>query len=333
MTTTHPPVRKPREARTAQGSAPVRLAALPADPRSVAITDLTVRTDDGALLTVALHRPAGEPAQGEATGGRDEATGTPDAGPVIVLAHGWAASRAVWHTTATLLAGAGHTVASYDQRGHATSTGESGSVSIERLAQDLGAVVDAVAGTRPVVVVGHSGGGYAALAYAARLHAEQPETAADRLVGLVLASTAAHGQETPANEVGMMGSKKFSRALGIGWLGRRLLGKTHGPAATFEARERSRHLFATTRPAIRAAFFASTQDMDQRDGLPRIDTPTTVVTGTLDKIVDPSHSRTLQQHLPQATLHTIADAGHMLPLECPQQLAEHARALATRAAR
>ncbi|MFJ9461656.1 alpha/beta fold hydrolase [Kitasatospora sp. NPDC101447] len=289
----------------------VEIPALPAD-HAVTATDHTATTDDFARLAITVHQPA-----------------TPDlARPLVVLVHGWAASRTVWHSTASQLAAAGHTVATYDQRGHGSSTVGREAIGIERLARDLDAVVGTLTTPeRPVVVVGHSGGGYAALAWAAQLSAARPADAGRRIAGLVLVSTASHGQETPANEVKMMGSQLFSRALRTPWLGRKLLGQTHGPRATLEAREANRRLFARTLPQTRAACFASTQEMDHRAGLAGITAPTVVITGTEDKVVKPSFSQELAAALPQATLHEVPGTGHMLPLETPRFIAHHTHQL------
>ncbi|MEU9048602.1 MULTISPECIES: alpha/beta fold hydrolase [unclassified Kitasatospora] len=289
----------------------VGIPALPAD-YAVTATDHAATTDDFARLAITVHQPE-----------------TPDpTRPLVVLVHGWAASRTVWHSTAHQLAAAGHTVATYDQRGHASSTVGREPISIERLGRDLGTVVRTLTtAERPVVVVGHSGGGYAALAWAAGLPVSRTAGAGGRLAGLVLVSTASHGQDTPASEVKMMGSQLFSRALRTPWLGRRLLGQTHGPRATLEAREANRRLFASTLPQTRAACFASTQQMDQRAGLAGITAPTVVITGTEDKVVKPAFSQELVSALPQATLHKVVGVGHMLPLETPQHIAHHVHQL------
>ncbi|WP_078892053.1 alpha/beta fold hydrolase [Streptomyces sp. NRRL S-350] len=289
----------------------VEIPTLPTD-HAVITTDHTATTDDNARLALTVHRP-----------------GTPDPGrPLVVLVHGWAASRTVWHDTARCLAAAGHTVASYDQRGHASSTAGREPISIGRLARDLDAVVGTLTTPeRPVVVVGHSGGGYAALAWATELAASRPAGGRGRLAGLVLVSTAAHGQRTPANEVKMMGSRLFSRALRTPWLGRKLLGQTHGPLAGPEAREANRRLFARTRPQTRAACFASTGEMDHRAGLARISTPAVVITGTEDKVVKPAFSQELASALPQATLYELPGVGHMVPLESPGQIAHRVHQL------
>ncbi|MGW2254829.1 alpha/beta fold hydrolase [Kitasatospora sp. NPDC001660] len=279
-------------------------------------TDRTITTDDGARLAVTLHHPE---------------TPAPD-GPLVVLVHGWAASRTIWHAVAQQLTAAGHTVAAYDQRGHAASTTGEQPLSIARLGQDLATVVDTLSPERPVVVAGHSGGGYAALAYAAHLHTTTPDAAPQRLAALLLASTAAHDQVTPAGEIRMMGSQLFTRALRVPWLGRQLLSKTHAPTAAHATREQNRQLFANTPPAIRAAYFGATHDMDLRPQLARITTPTAVLTGTQDKIVNPNHSHHLTQALPDTQLHTIPRSGHNLPLESPERITHHITGLIARTA-
>ncbi|MEV8329039.1 alpha/beta hydrolase [Kitasatospora sp. NPDC056731] len=277
----------------------------------VTITDLATTTPDGARLTVAIHHPAHiDPHDTSAT-----------TTPLIVLAHGWGATHTVWHATARLLAAQGHTVAAYDQRGHGTSTLGSNALTIQQLGHDLATVADALAPHRPVVVAGHSGGGYAALAYATQLYADAPRTAPQRLVGLLLAASAADDQQTPPGELRIMKTKAFQRALRNPRLGRQLLKKTLHPNTPAHTQETNRRLFANTDPHTRLTAFASTSTMDHTPHLRHITTPTTILRGTHDTSVGQSHIRTLQTHLPNTTVDTLSDAGHILPLEAPHQLA------------
>jgi pimeloyl-ACP methyl ester carboxylesterase len=89
----------------------------------------------------------------------------PASGATIVVAHGFAASssEARVRAIADALAGAGHTVLTYDSRGHGESGGEATLGTDEPL--DVAAVV-AAAGHDPVILVGASMGAIGALRYA-----------------------------------------------------------------------------------------------------------------------------------------------------------------------
>ncbi|MBW5481310.1 alpha/beta fold hydrolase [Streptomyces bambusae] len=260
-----------------------------------ATRETTVRTDDGAELAVTVLAPLAGPAPaGDA-----------------VLVHGWAHSRRAWGTVADRLIRAGYRVVLYDQRGHGASTLGRSPLSVERLGADLAAVLGETA-AREAVVVGHSGGGFAALSYAAH----HPEAA--RLRGLVLLGTAAHGQDTPDSEVKMMGSAFFTWALSRPALGRKLLGaNTMSPHADRWAREINRQLFSATVPRVRADFFRCTRGWDVREALAPVRVPAVVLHGDQDKVIDIALARTLADVLPAARFETVPDTGHMLPLERP----------------
>ncbi|MCB5178555.1 alpha/beta fold hydrolase [Streptomyces antimicrobicus] len=257
--------------------------------------ELTVRTDDGADLAVTVLAPL---------------AGTAPAADVV-LVHGWAHSRRAWGTVADRLIRAGHRVVLYDLRGHGASTLGRTPVAPERLAADLAAVLGETQ-AREAVVVGHSGGGFTALTYAAA----HPEAA--RLRGLVLLGTAAHGQDTPDSEVKMMGSGFFSWALSRPALGRKLLAaNTMGKRADRWARELNRQLFAATPPRIRADYFRCTRGWDVRAALASVRVPAVVLHGDQDKVIDVALAETLADVLPAARFEVVPDTGHMLPLERP----------------
>src|SRR4051794_19327327 len=109
------------------------------------------------------------------------------AGPVtVVLAHGWTLDATTWAPVARSLDAR---VVRYDHRGHGRSAAVGpATMTIDQLADDLAAVVAAVAPEGPLVLGGHSMGGMAIMALAQR----HPEVAA-RARGIALVATAAGG--------------------------------------------------------------------------------------------------------------------------------------------
>ncbi|MGH9246539.1 MAG: SDR family oxidoreductase [Acidimicrobiales bacterium] len=81
------------------------------------------------------------------------------AGPTVVLVHGYPDTSAVWRPVAERLAERYHVVA-YDVRGAGESSAprRTGDYRLERLVDDLTAVIEATAGDRPVHLVGHDWG-------------------------------------------------------------------------------------------------------------------------------------------------------------------------------
>ncbi|SDS31964.1 alpha/beta fold hydrolase [Actinoplanes derwentensis] len=253
-----------------------------------------MRTDDGAHLATSV---------------------TEGAGRTVVLVHGWGGARSVWDRVASRLTGLGYRVVSYDQRGHGGSTTGRDGIGIDRLRADLAQVLDRF-DADGAILAGHSGGGYTALAYAGA----DPVVAGQRLRGLVLAGTAAYGQDTPAGELRMMGNPVFSWALRRPGLGRRMLGGMLAPGSDRALAEQNRELFAAVQPAVRRDFFRVSCGMDLRAGLESVTVPAVVLAGEHDKIVAPAYGEQLSRTLPTARFEQIPGAGHMLPLERPEHI-------------
>lgn len=104
------------------------------------------------------------------------------AGPAVVFTHGFGRTGDTWAAQADALAG-DHHVVTWDLRGHGRSDAPAGLYTREAALDDLAAVADAAMaeGGGPVLLVGHSLGGYFSLAYTLG----RPET----VRGLALLST------------------------------------------------------------------------------------------------------------------------------------------------
>src|SRR5438128_7993076 len=103
-------------------------------------------------------------------------------GEPVVLLHAFPFARAMWRPQLAALRDVGRVIAP-DLRGFGGTSGFEGPPSVEQMARDVSALLDALGVTRPAVVGGLSMGGYVALAFA-RLFSH-------RLRGLILADTRA----------------------------------------------------------------------------------------------------------------------------------------------
>src|SRR3712207_5293933 len=108
----------------------------------------------------------------------DEGRGLP-----VVLLHGFPFDRTLWRDQIDALAPS-HRVVAPDLRGHGETTAGEGDATMEEMARDVAALLDAL-GLERVVLGGLSMGGYVTLAFA-RLFPR-------RLRGLVLADTRPQG--------------------------------------------------------------------------------------------------------------------------------------------
>lgn len=291
-------------------------------PTAAADADLTVppgdavvvTTDDGAALAATVvggTTPAG-------------ASGP----PAVVLPHCWTGSRAVWVPVARRLVAAGHRVVLYDQRGHGESSTGRDPVTIERLGADLAAVVEQL-DVRDAVVAGHSMGGMTTMAFACH-HGDVLEA---RVRGIVLVATACHGLAHPVRERMWRAILSRDGALADRALSRPRLGNAF-VRPVFGARPHrvhvdvTRRLFAATPNAVRLACLEAMGEMDLRGPLAAVDAPAVVLLGRRDKLIVNPLTRAIADHIAGAEVVELDGAGHMLPLERPDEVAAAIRRLA-----
>lgn len=259
--------------------------------------------------------------------------GSREADQTVVFLHGLCLSRVSWmHQIDHLLRrydGAVRVI-SYDHRGHGRSDqAPMGSYRIEQLADDLAQVLTARQVTGALTLAGHSMGGMSALCYLARSSAERPVEPQ----GLALVASA-------AGNLGERGLGRFLATPATGMLARLI---DHTPARTIRiltgplrAALDRRHLgvrpgqatlaavtaaaLATTPLPTAVGFLPSLQSYDQYKTLESIRADTVVISGGLDVLTPPAHSRDLAARIPRATHVHLPAGGHMLPYEAPDMV-------------
>jgi pimeloyl-ACP methyl ester carboxylesterase len=256
--------------------------------------------------------------------------GTGSAGDVV-LPHCWMGSRRFWGPVADRLVRRGHRVVIYDERGHGASTTGREGHSIEALGDDLDAVLRH-ADVRDAVVAGHSLGGMAAQTFLVR----HPGTAADRVRGVVLVSTAceflvgaARMRQTAwafgARMTPLYAHPALGPLLMRGTVGRRpVLGHLRALSRTI----------AETRPDVRVDFLLAMADMDLTAQLASTSVPVIVLVGERDTVTAPQQAKSLADAITGARLEEVPDAGHMLVWEAPDRIVDaieelHARSSAS----
>lgn len=264
-------------------------------------TEQRVTTPDGTELSVLVAGPAD--------------------GRTFVLSHCWTGDRRIWGPVAIRLVERGHRVVLYDQRGHGSSTVGRDGLTLTALGDDLAAVVEAV-DARNAVLAGHSMGGMAVQAFAI----EHPDDLHERVQGIVLVATSSGdlGQGKLGERLAsvLLSTTGVEKALGSRRWGPVLVRGSVGRAAALPVLEAVIETFAATPPATRAGFFTAMMAMDFDEALAKVDVPVVVASGTRDSLTPPSHGRRLVEALPDARLQVFRDAGHMLPCEVPDELAD-----------
>ncbi|HVX96108.1 MAG TPA: alpha/beta fold hydrolase [Polyangia bacterium] len=245
--------------------------------------------------------------------GRDVGYEDRGTGEAVVLLHPFPFGRDLWagrggaeDVTAALARR--FRVLAIDARGFGESELGGAPYSVAELADDLAALLDALAIPR-AAVLGMSMGGYTALAFAAK-HAA-------RLSALVLADTRA-AADSPEVRAKREEALATIRARGPaayldGSLAR--LVSPDAPAA-LHAFVRAR---AETRADSLAAGLAALRDRPDRTAeLPAIACPTLVVCGAQDLISPPAEMRGVTAAIPRARYVELPGAGHLAHLEAPE---------------
>lgn len=263
----------------------------------------------------------------------------PEAGaaPTVVLIHGWTCSTLFWAPLIRELAGE-YRVVAYDQRGHGGSgTPGPGGYGTGALADDLCAVLEAVArGDEKAVLVGHSMGGMTAMAAGDRA------VVRTRTAAVLLAST---GSGRLLTEAMVLPSRVRSRRVRDAF--HRFLLVSSAPLGPQSAVTRAalkygvlgaasgKELVAATARIVhacgrrqRAAWGRVLAGLDLDAGVAALRAPTAVLVGAADKLTPPVHARGLAARLPRcAGLTELPGLGHMTPLEAPVAVAGVIRTL------
>jgi pimeloyl-ACP methyl ester carboxylesterase len=263
-----------------------------------------------------------------------------------VLAHGWTLDSRSWRPVASALTQRGRPpvrVLRYDHRAHGRSDlVPRQEMTIEGLADDLAELLTALVPDGPVVLGGHSMGGMTIMALAE----QYPGLFAERVAGVAMVSTASGGLADttlglPVRLLGLLrrGEEALAEAA---WVDRRtalsrrpaliapaVRALVLGPRADPGALRISARCIAQCRPATMLGFRPTLDAHDRYAALAAFDrVPTEVLVGTRDRLTPVGQARRIAAW---ARLTMYPGAGHMLPLERVDGVAERLSELVARA--
>jgi pimeloyl-ACP methyl ester carboxylesterase len=244
-------------------------------------------------------------------------------GPPVLFLHGIGGDHSMWNAVLPALT-KDHHVLGIDLRGHGRSPLPPGStMSFAELARDVISVLDRE-GVQRTHVVGLSAGGFLALTLAL----QEPS----RVSSLVLVSSAGHC-DAHTRSVGQRWADTF-REEGFDAFVLRLLKDLYYPdwiEAHMDVADRLREDLRLRDLSGTLLWSESIRAFDLRGRLGGITTPTLVVQGMDDHVVDPSHARLLRQTIRGTEVRLFAQTGHMVPVERPTETAEAIRTWVARA--
>jgi len=224
--------------------------------------------------------------------------------PPVILIHGAGGSHLHWPAQVRRLGG--YRVYALDLPGHGKSAGR-GRQSIEAYAHEIGNWMQSVELSK-AVFVGHSMGGAIALKLAIR----NPGC----VLGLGLVGTGARLKVDPVILEDTAMSVTFNAA--VESIAQRAFSPDTDPELVNLAAERMSEI----RPSVLHGDFVASDGFDEMDSLNEVGVPTCVICGQDDQLTPPRYSQYLADHIAKAELHILPQAGHMVMLEKPDQVAE-----------
>jgi len=203
-----------------------------------------------------------------------------------------------------------------DQRGFGGSRAAGGPASIEQLADDAVAVLDALHVDEPAIVCGCSLGGYVAQHVAAR----HPT----RVRSLVLVDTKLEADTAEARAARADLAARVRR-LGTEIVADAMVPRFFAPVTAADAVPHRRRIEALLHglivgqevETIVAALAALAARPDMTEAMRRVAVPALLVVGADDQITPPECLVRAAAIMPQARLLIVPQAGHMTPLETP----------------
>lgn len=234
----------------------------------------------------------------------------------VLLIHGFPLNQQMWVDQVDFLSKS-YRIIMPDLRGHGETPPSPGPYSMELLADDCIALLDAIAINELVVVGGLSMGGYVAFA----LYRRYPE----RVAALILAATRASADSADAKvnrDISIAKAKADGTSAVLAdmlpkMLSHQIYEKSHQLVKRVE-----QIMLQTTLDGMVSALQGMRDRQDSTPLLTHIDVPVLVMHGSDDQIIRLVDSQKMYAQLPKASLAVLPDSGHLLNLEQPESFNE-----------
>lgn len=230
----------------------------------------------------------------------------------LLLIHGFPLNRSLWEPQIRELSAFARVLAP-DLRGYGESEAPSGVYSMDLLARDCQAFLEATGVNQPTLVCGLSMGGYVALAFY-RLYPE-------RVAGLVLAATraGADSEEGKSNrdKTAAQAREQGASAVAAGMLPKMMSSKTY--ATNPELVERVSDIMSSASvEGIVGASSGMKERPDSNELLAKIRVPTLILHGSDDQLIPFKEAEAMHEAIEGSRLRLLPEAGHLLNLEQPE---------------
>jgi pimeloyl-ACP methyl ester carboxylesterase len=237
----------------------------------------------------------------------EEGSGMP-----LLLVHGFPLDHSMWKYQIPEFAQHCRVIAP-DLRGFGRTTATPGTSTMEQMADDLAALLDALGVQEKIIFCGLSMGGYIAWQFARKYE--------DRLQALVACDTRAIAdsaeQAVSRRELAERVLREGPAPVADSMLPKLFAGET--PERRPDLVSATRDLIMRTRPeGIAAALRGLADRPDVTEWLPKLEVATLVIVGEHDAISTPEEMEGIAESLPNSAWVVVPHAGHLCPLENPE---------------
>ena len=233
----------------------------------------------------------------------------------VVLLHGYPFNRSLWSEQVSALSNSCRVITP-DLRGLGESDSRPGAATMNRMAEDVGQLLDHLRISQ-AVIGGLSMGGYVALAF----YKQFPS----RVRALVLADTRAQADTEEAKQTRAQQAEK-ALSEGMAGIADAMLPKLLTPETVSKRPEvvkRVRDMMLKTKPeGAAAALLGMAEREDQTELLSRVTSPTLILVGAEDAITPVADSEKMRDCIAGSRLVVIENAGHVSNLERTEQFNE-----------
>jgi pimeloyl-ACP methyl ester carboxylesterase len=258
----------------------------------------------------------------------------PDDAPTIVLVHGWTCASQFWKLQIPGLS-TDRRVVAYDLRGHGESErARNGDYSIRAFGADLERVLSScVPEGERALLVGHSLGAMTIIAWAGA----HPELVDERVSAAVLVNTGVGDLVSESLVMDRLPSRlpRLQRSAVEGMLRARapipafsgpatyrlIRHAVVGPDASPAEAAFCERLVLSCPASVRGSVGGTLSALDLRTALHRLQAPTLLIAGELDRLTPPRHAELMAAALPDVLdVIAIPRSGHMSPIEFPNEV-------------
>lgn len=229
-------------------------------------------------------------------------------GRPIVLIHGYPFNRSLWNEQVAALSNSYRTIVP-DLRGFGESDSSPGTVTMNRMAQDVVQLLDHL-GISRAVIGGLSMGGYVTLAF----YKQFPS----RVRALMLADTRAQSDTEEAKQARVQQAEK-ALTEGMAGIADAMLPKLLTPETVSKRPEivkRIRDMMLKTKPeGAAAALLGMAERDDQTPLLAKVTAPTLIMVGVEDAITPVADSQKMHAAITNSRFVALENAGHVSNLE------------------